>query len=121
MSRASLHPNFVGQDPAISVKFYEEKFSMRLVDFYHNSALGKSSYYLASLRKGEAWPEPGSTEVLNRMIGRQLSGILPRSTDARDFQIDISHVISVEQAMTSSTVVLSLNHFVCPSIHLPSK
>lgn len=40
------------------------------MDVYHNSALGKSNYYLASLRKGEAWPEPGSPEVLNRMIAR---------------------------------------------------
>lgn len=36
---------------------------MKLVDVYHNPALGKSNYYLASLRHGERWPEAGSAEV----------------------------------------------------------
>lgn len=47
----------------MSVKYYEDQYGMRLVDVYHNPALGKSNYYLALLRKGESWPEPGTPEV----------------------------------------------------------
>lgn len=36
---------------------------MKLVDVYHTPTLGKSNYYLASLRQGETWPEPGTPEV----------------------------------------------------------
>lgn len=38
---------------------------MKLVDVYHTPTLGKTNYYLASLRngEGEAWPVPGTTEV----------------------------------------------------------
>lgn len=38
---------------------------MKLIDVYHMPTLGKSNYYLASLRdgEGEAWPAPGTLEV----------------------------------------------------------
>lgn len=52
------------QDPATSVKHYQEHYGLRLVDVYHLPALGRSNYYLASLRQGdEDWPEPGTMEV----------------------------------------------------------
>ena len=57
------HPFF--QDPAASVKFYEERFGMKLVDVYHSPTLGKSNYYLASIREGEKWPEPGTAQASN--------------------------------------------------------
>ncbi|CAM9090744.1 unnamed protein product [Laminaria digitata] len=36
---------------------------MKLVDVYHSPTLGKSNYYLASVREGEEWPEPGTTQA----------------------------------------------------------
>ena len=51
------------QDPAASVKYYEERFGMKLVDVYHSPNLGKSTYYLASVREREEWPEPGTTQA----------------------------------------------------------
>lgn len=52
-----------GQDPTASVKYYEERFGLKLVDVYHTPTLGKSTYYLASVREGETWPEPGTAQV----------------------------------------------------------
>lgn len=51
------------QDPTASVKYYEERFGMKLVDVYHSPTLGKSNYYLASVREGKEWPEPGTTQA----------------------------------------------------------
>lgn len=38
---------------------------MKLVDVYHSPTLGKSNYYLASIREGEKWPEPGTAQASN--------------------------------------------------------
>lgn len=53
------------QDPVASIKYYEERYGMKLVDVYHTPALGLSNYYLVSLRDGEAetWPVAGTAEV----------------------------------------------------------
>lgn len=53
------------QDPAASVKYYQERYGLTLVDVYHLPALGRSNYFLASLREGESrdLPEPGTGEV----------------------------------------------------------
>lgn len=59
------------QDPVVSVKYYEDRYGLKLVDVYHTPTLGKTSYYLASLRdgEGETWPVPGTTEVSGSLIG----------------------------------------------------
>lgn len=56
------------QDPVASIKHYEERYGMKLVDVYHTPTLGTSNYYLASLRdgEGETWPVPGTAEVSKR-------------------------------------------------------
>ena len=53
------------QEPVATIKHYEERYGMKLVDVYHTPTLGISSYYLASLRDGEAetWPVAGTAEV----------------------------------------------------------
>ncbi|CAM9257775.1 unnamed protein product [Scytosiphon promiscuus] len=61
------------KDPTASVKYYEERYGMKLVDVYHTPGLGKSNYYLASLRDGEAWPEPGTLEAHQRLFDMQQS------------------------------------------------
>ncbi|CAM9286282.1 unnamed protein product [Ectocarpus sp. 6 AP-2014] len=61
------------KDPIASVKYYEERYGMKLVDVYHTPSLGKSNYYLASLRDGEAWPEAGSAEAHERLFDMQHS------------------------------------------------
>lgn len=53
------------QDPVASVKYYEERYGMKLVDVYNIPTLGKTNYFLTSLRdgEGETWSAPGTAQV----------------------------------------------------------
>lgn len=58
---------------------------MKLVDVYHFPTLGRSNYFLASLRKGQdqSWPEPGTAEVSQgRMTARLRFFLATRYRDA---------------------------------------
>eukprot|EP00903_Cladosiphon_okamuranus_P017639 g16246.t2 len=61
------------KDPAASIKYYEERYGMKLVDVYHAPTIGKSNYFLASLRdgEGETWPTAGTTEAHRRLFDMQ--------------------------------------------------
>eukprot|EP00752_Nemacystus_decipiens_P012878 g11400.t1 len=61
------------KDAVATVKYYEERFGMKLVDVYHTPTLGVSNYYLASLRDGtaETWPAAGTTEAHQRLFDMQ--------------------------------------------------
>ncbi|CAM9360092.1 unnamed protein product, partial [Choristocarpus tenellus] len=63
------------KDPSASLRYYEENYGMQLVDFYHLPALGRSNYYVASLREGDTWPTPGTAEAHKLLFDMKYSCI----------------------------------------------